>query len=89
LETAEKISQGGIPDDVEEIVVEESEIGLLDALLKTKATNTKSEARRLVEQGGVMMNDEKLTDPKLVLNLDGGATVLKVGKRKFYRIVRK
>ncbi len=89
LETAEKISQGGVPDDIEEIIVEESEIGLLDALLKAKATTTKSEARRLIEQGGVTMNDEKLTDAKLVLNLDAGAKVLKVGKRKFFRIVRK
>lgn len=89
LETAEKISQGGVPDDVEEIAVEDAEITLLDALLKAKATNTKSEARRLIEQGGVTMNDEKITDIKLVLNLDSSPKVLKVGKRKFFRIVRK
>jgi tyrosyl-tRNA synthetase len=89
LEASEKISQGGVPDDVEEIVIEESSIGLLDALLKAKVASTKSEARRLVEQGGVTMNDEKLTDAKLVLQLDGGTKVLKVGKRKFFRIVRK
>lgn len=89
LETSEKISQGGVPDDVEEIAVEDAAIALLDALLKAKATNTKSEARRLIEQGGVTMNDEKLTDAKLVLNLESGAKVIKVGKRKFFRIVRK
>ncbi|MFN3560865.1 MAG: tyrosine--tRNA ligase [Chloroherpetonaceae bacterium] len=89
LEASEKISQGGVPDDIEEIIVEESSIGLIDALLKAKATNTKSEARRLIEQGGVTMNDEKLTDAKFVLNLDSDAKVLKVGKRKFFRLVRK
>ncbi len=89
LEASEKISQGGVPDDIEEIVVEESEIGVLDALLKAKATNTKSEARRLIEQGGVTMNDEKLTDAKFILNLNTGSKVLKVGKRKFFRITRK
>lgn len=89
LETAEKISQGGVPDDVEEIVVEESEIGLLDALLRAKAANTKSEARRLVEQGGVTMNDEKLTDVKHILNLESGTKVIKIGKRNFFRLVRK
>jgi tyrosyl-tRNA synthetase len=89
LEASEKISQGGVPDDVEEIVIEESSIGLLDALLKAKATSTKSEARRLIEQGGVTMNDEKLTDPRLVLQLDSGEKVLKVGKRKFFRLKRK
>ncbi|MFN3344969.1 MAG: tyrosine--tRNA ligase [Chloroherpetonaceae bacterium] len=89
LVASEKISQGGVPDDIEEIIVEESSIGLIDALLKAKATNTKSEARRLIEQGGVTMNDEKLTDAKFVLNLDSDAKVLKVGKRKFFRLVRK
>jgi len=89
LEASEKISQGGVPDDIEEIIVEESSIGLLDALLKAKATSTKSEARRLIEQGGVTMNDEKLTDPRLVLQLDSGEKVLKVGKRKFFRLKRK
>ncbi|MGQ9806189.1 MAG: tyrosine--tRNA ligase [Chlorobiales bacterium] len=89
LETSEKISQGGVPDDVEEIAVEDAAIALLDVLLKAKATNTKSEARRLIEQGGVTMNDEKLTDAKLVLNLEAGEKVIKVGKRKFFRIVRK
>jgi tyrosyl-tRNA synthetase len=89
LEASEKISQGGVPDDIEEIIVEESSIGLLDALLKAKATSTKSEARRLIEQGGVTMNDEKLTDTRLVLQLDSGEKVLKVGKRKFFRLKRK
>ncbi len=89
LEASEKISQGGVPDDVEEIAIEESTIGLIDALLKAKVANTKSEARRLIEQGGVTMNDEKLTDSKLMLQLDSGAKVLKVGKRKFFRIARK
>jgi tyrosyl-tRNA synthetase len=89
LKASEKISQGGVPDDIEEIVVEESSISLIDALLKAKATNTKSEARRLIEQGGITMNDEKLTDAKFILNLDSDAKVLKVGKRKFFRLVRK
>ncbi len=89
LEASEKISQGGVPDEIEEIPVEENTIGLLDALLKAKVASTKSEARRLIEQGGVTMNDEKLTDAKLMLQLDSGAKVLKVGKRKFFRLVRK
>ncbi len=89
LEASEKISQGGVPDEIEEVIVEENTIGLLDALLKAKVASTRSEARRLIEQGGVTMNDEKLTDAKQMLQLDSGAKVLKVGKRKFFRIVRK
>ncbi len=88
-EASEKISQGGVPDEIEEVIVEENTIGLLDALLKAKVASTKSEARRLIEQGGVTMSNEKLTNPKLVLQLDSGEKVLKVGKRKFFRLKRK
>ncbi|MCS6989744.1 MAG: tyrosine--tRNA ligase [Chloroherpetonaceae bacterium] len=89
LEASEKISQGGVPDDIEEVAVETDSIALIDALLKANAASTKSEARRLIEQGGVTMNDEKLTDAKLELTIDARGTVLKVGKRKFFKIVRK
>lgn len=88
-EASEKISQGGIPDEIEEIVVESDSIGLMDALLKARVANAKSEARRLIEQGGVTMNGQKLTDAKQSLRIDAAGVVLKVGKRKFFKLVRK
>lgn len=89
LEAAERISQGGIPDEVEEVFVDEGAIGLLDALVKAQTVSSKGEARRLVEQGGVSLNDEKLTDSKAVLSIDEAGIVLKIGKRKFFRFKRK
>jgi tyrosyl-tRNA synthetase len=89
IQTAARISEGGVPDDIEQILIEESSIALLDALLKAKAASSKSEARRLVEQGGVSMNEEKLTDSKEILSISEAGVVLKIGKRKFFRFKRK
>ena len=40
----------------------DGKIGVLDLLASTKLASSKSEARRLVTQGGVIVNDEKVTD---------------------------
>ncbi len=63
---------------------------LLDALVYTKIVPSKSEGRRLIEQGGIIINDEKVTDVKrLVIEEDfiDGSILLKRGKKKFYKIV--
>lgn len=62
---------------------------LLDILLKTEIIPSKKEGRRLIEQGGLYVNDEKITDPNALLaeaQLADGALVKK-GKKKFYRVV--
>ena len=46
-----------------------------------------SEARRLIQQGGVTVNDEKITDPNTVLDIEAGAIlIIRVGKRKFVKL---
>jgi tyrosyl-tRNA synthetase len=46
-----------------------------------------SEARRLIQQGGVSVNDEKITDPNTVLDIEAGAIlIIRVGKRKFVKL---
>ena len=47
---------------------------------------SKSEARRLIAQKAVTINDEKVEDPRAEVRLDGGE-IIKVGKRRFVRIV--
>lgn len=71
----------GVPEDVPEVTVEEGST-LVDVLVKNKLAPSKSEARRLIEQGGVKVNDEVVTSVDAVV--EGG--VVKVGKRKFLRI---
>ncbi|MFN3387105.1 MAG: tyrosine--tRNA ligase [Candidatus Thermochlorobacter sp.] len=84
-EAAESIAQGEVPDDIEEVHVNADEIGLLDVMVLAKVSASKSEARRLVEQGGVSIDNLKVSDAKQILRLDG-EKIIKVGKRKFFRV---
>lgn len=63
-------------------------IGLLNLLVKSGLAPSVSEARRLVQQGGITVNDEKMTDPKAQIKLDGEMIVRK-GKKAFKKIVVK
>ena len=77
-----------MPDEVEEMNygTKGSSINILQLLAETKLAPSKSEARRLVEQGGVTVNNEKIADAKMNLTLTGDL-VIKVGKRKFLKII--
>lgn len=84
-EAAESIAQGEVPEDIEEVQVSADEIGLLDVMVLAKVSASKSEARRLVEQGGVSINNLRASDVKQILRLDS-EKIIKVGKRKFFRV---
>lgn len=60
-------------------------MGLLDLLLAHKLIASKSEGKRLVEQGGVRLDNKVLTDPNLKLEAKT-AGVLQVGKRRFLKL---
>ncbi len=74
-----------IPENVPEMKLDKPEINIIDLLLQTKFASSKSEARRLIEQGGVSVSGEKITDldAKVILNSE---KILKVGKRKFIKL---
>ena len=59
-------------------------IGIQQVLKQAGLTSTTSEALRMVEQGGVKLNGEKVSDK--ALKLGKGEVVLQVGKRKFARV---
>lgn len=65
-------------------------IAVLDAMVKAKLAPSKSEARRLVVQGGVAVDDNKVTDPKAVIEKktleENGFVVIKKGKKAFNKI---
>jgi tyrosyl-tRNA synthetase len=77
----------GLPDDIEEFVFNknEFEIGILDLLIKVNFVPSKQEARRLVQQGGVTLDGEKIIDISSVVKIDK-EKILKVGKRKFIKL---
>ena len=80
-------SKGGIPDDVPEvnISVEGESIGIAQMLKQAGLVESTSEAMRAIEQGGVKLDSEKVSDKKLLLN-KGATIVAQVGKRKFAQI---
>ena len=67
-------------------------IVLISILVKAELAPTRSEARRNIEQGGVSVDGEKITDVKAVFSkeaLSGDGMVVKRGKKKFKRVIVK
>lgn len=75
----------GIPDEMPVVKIAQKTIDIVTLLTEAKLVTSKSEARRLMEQGGVKIGHEKITDPKSVITI-GAPFVLQCGKRKFSRI---
>ena len=68
---------------------EEGNIDLISLLVKSALVTTRSEGRRAIEQGGVSVDGEKVTDIRHVLSKDtltGDGIVLKRGKKKFHKV---
>ena len=80
---------GGAAEDMPETVIPAGEIGdginILDLLVRTSLCPSKSEARRLVTQGGVSVDDVKVTDPNGVIAVDG-SIIIKKGKKVYHRV---
>jgi tyrosyl-tRNA synthetase len=78
---------GGVPDDMPEVSVASADggAGIAHVLKEAKLTSSTSEALRMIDQGGVKLNGEKVSDRTLRL-ARGEQVVLQVGKRKFARV---
>ncbi len=61
-------------------------MNILDMMLAAKLIPTKSEGRRLVQQGGVSVNNEKVTDPNAMIKVEG-EVIIKKGKKVFHKVV--
>ena len=67
----------------------DGKIQLLDVMLRAGLIKSKGEGRRLIQQGGVSLQDEKITDPLYTISADAfayGDLILKKGKKVFYRV---
>lgn len=73
-----------IPDIIEEFSLDRN-IQLLDLIVTNNLTKSKSEARRMIEQGAVRIDGEKVDDINRLIKT-GEKFILKVGKRKFLSI---
>ncbi len=76
-----------MPDEIEECTYNTSGAGvtILQLLSDTQLAASKSEARRLVEQGGVSIDGEKVSDSKATITITK-PIIVKVGKRRFLKI---
>lgn len=85
----------GIPDKVEEYIInpkdiKNKKISLVQLLTDSGLTKSNGEARRLVAQGGIKINERKISDPNLELSLnDINEKVIQRGKRHFRKIITK
>lgn len=77
-----------IPDDAPTFEFDEgSTVRLLDVISETGFTQSNGETKRLIKQGGVSVDDEKIKDINYEITFDSGSEFeLKVGKRKYARI---
>jgi len=77
-------SNHGVPDNVKEILAVNG-MRLPRFLKQIGAVSSSSEARRLINQGGVKIDNATIEDPFFVTNFKGGE-ILRVGKLKFYKV---
>lgn len=80
-------SKGGIPDEVPEVsvTIDGDTIGVAQLLKLAGLVASTSEAFRSIEQGGIKLDGEKVSDKALTLN-KGAKVVAQVGKRKFANV---
>ena len=78
--------------EIEEADLTEGEVDLITLLQKSNLASTRSDGRRAIEQGGVSIDGEKVTDIKFMVakeNLEGDGVVIKRGKKKFAKVILK
>jgi tyrosyl-tRNA synthetase len=78
-------SQNQLPDDIAEVAVAARPISAAKLLLHCKLVATGGEAKRMIQQGGVRIDDEKIGDPNMEVDPRDGM-VVQVGKRKFAKL---
>ena len=75
-------SSKGLPDEIEEVSVNKDD-NILNILSVCMSSESKSNLKRLVSQGSVTLDNEKISDINAVISKEG---ILKVGKRNFFKI---
>lgn len=83
------VSNRGIPEDISEVKIELGETGknLLDLLVELKFVQSKGEAKRLIQGGGVKIDGEKMSDINYSLKFEGNV-ILQAGKRNFIKLIK-
>jgi tyrosyl-tRNA synthetase len=85
-----------IPEDIEEIVIQPPDSGkdsekrpIVDLLVQNQIVSSRGEAKRLISQGGVYLNGKRIDDIGYMIELTSREAILKIGKRRFFKLVLK
>ena len=74
-------------EELDEIIFDKNQdIKILEALIIHKLVPSKSEGKRLVEGGGIRINDNQIKDFNFNLNQSNHDNVLKIGKKKLFKL---
>ena len=89
-ETARALFEGsGDLENMPTTKVEDVNISLVDAIVLTNIAPSKGQARKLIEQGGITLNDEKILDTSYMMseaNFQEGYAIIKKGKKVYHKL---
>lgn len=88
-EFASRFSEGNLPSDLETHEMAAESASILDLIREVGFASSNGEARRLVAQGAVSVDDQKVSDAALSIAIPAAGIILRVGKRRICRIVRR
>jgi tyrosyl-tRNA synthetase len=78
-----------LPSQIQEISISSSSLLLLDLLCDHQILPSRGEAKRLIRQGGIYLDEDRVEDLAAKIEIKGKEEIiLKVGKRRFYKIIR-
>lgn len=80
-------SRKGLPSEIEEVKVNATSLEASDVIFAARLVSSKSEGRRLIEQGGVEIAGDRILDPKTLIRIPEEGIIVKVGKRRFSKII--
>ncbi len=83
------IVQKQAPEEMPTVEFDEERISIVDLLVQLKASPSKTEARRMIQQGAVHAGEEKISDISAVVELGENPLIVKAGKRKFFKVARR
>jgi tyrosyl-tRNA synthetase len=83
------VQEKELPDDIPVTTVD-MDATVADVLVETGLAASKSDAKRLIEQGGVIIDNERINDPNLTFETlaKNDETIIQVGKRRFVKVTK-
>ena len=81
------VQQKSLPEDIATIALTKSDWPIIDLLLDIKAATSRGEARRLIDQGGVKLAEQTITDSQLLVKLSAKPVLLQKGKKQYWYLV--